>query len=177
VPLGDGRVYWYGAIIAEHRQRFPEPDEMGAVRAHFGGWHDPIPALMAATDPAAVIRTDIHYLAVPPPAYHAGAVALLGDAAHAMTPHLGQGANQAIEDAVVLAAVCDPDGDVVAALAEYDRRRRPRAQGVARAALRTGRFGQQLRNPVAIALRNTAMRITPRQVALRSMARHADWTP
>jgi 2-polyprenyl-6-methoxyphenol hydroxylase-like FAD-dependent oxidoreductase len=65
----------------------------------------------------------------------------------------------------------------VAELAEYDRRRRPRAQAVARAALRTGRFGQQLRNPVAVALRNAAMRLTPQPVALRSMARHADWTP
>ncbi|GAA4441609.1 hypothetical protein [Phytohabitans houttuyneae] len=68
-------------------------------------------------------------------------------------------------------------GDVAAALGEYDRRRRPRAQGVARAALRTGRFGQQLRNPLAIALRNAAMRLTPHRVALRSMASQADWTP
>ena len=38
-----------------------------------------------------------------------------------------------------------------------------------------GRIGQQLSNPVAVALRNTLMRLTPPQVALRSMARHADW--
>ncbi|MEV4414790.1 FAD-dependent oxidoreductase [Catellatospora sp. NPDC049609] len=177
VPLGDGRVYWYGAVTAPARERFPEPDEMSAVRARFGGWHEPITALLDATDPAAVIRSDIHHLAVPTPAYHYGAVALLGDAAHAMVPNLGQGANQAIEDAVVLAAVCDPAADPVAALAEYDRQRRPRTQRMARAALQTARFGQQVDNPVAEGLRNLVMRLTPARVALRSMAAHADWTP
>ncbi|WP_176558775.1 MULTISPECIES: hypothetical protein [Micromonospora] len=63
------------------------------------------------------------------------------------------------------------------ALAAYDRQRRPRTQAVARAALRTARFGQQLRNPVALALRDTAIRLTPSRTALRGMARYADWQP
>lgn len=175
VPLGDGRVYWYGAVLAPAGGH--EPDETAAVRARFGGWHPPVPALLDATDPARVIRTDLCHLSVAPPSYHRGAVALLGDAAHAMTPNLGQGANQAIEDAVVLAAVCDPAGDTGAALTEYDRRRRPRAGRVAAAALRAARFGQQLDNPAAVALRNAAMRAVPVRIALRSMSRHADWTP
>jgi 2-polyprenyl-6-methoxyphenol hydroxylase-like FAD-dependent oxidoreductase len=50
----------------------------------------------------------VHWIADPLPAYHRGPVALLGDAAHAMTPNLGQGACQAIEDAVVLAWVAGP---------------------------------------------------------------------
>jgi 2-polyprenyl-6-methoxyphenol hydroxylase-like FAD-dependent oxidoreductase len=177
VPLGDGRVYWYAAVNAEPGQRFPGRDELSAIQARFGDWHAPIPTLIAATDRAAVIRTDLRHIAVPPPAYNAGAVALLGDAAHAMVPNLGQGANQAIEDAVVLAACCDPAGDPVAALVEYDRERRPRAQAVARAALRTAQFGQRLRNPLGVGLRNTAMRLTPPRMALRSIARYAEWTP
>jgi hypothetical protein len=40
-----------------------------------------------------------------------------------------------------------------------------------------GRFGQQLRNPVAVALRNTLIRLTPPRAGLRSMIRYADWTP
>jgi 2-polyprenyl-6-methoxyphenol hydroxylase-like FAD-dependent oxidoreductase len=94
-----------------------------------------------------------------------------------MTPNLGQGANQAIEDAAVLAAVFDQAGDVVAAVTAYDARRRPRSQRVARAALQIGRFGQQLSNPIAVGLRNTMMRLTPPRIALRSMAGHADWDP
>ncbi|MEU4565874.1 FAD-dependent oxidoreductase [Micromonospora sp. NPDC023956] len=177
VPLGDGRVYWYGAVTAGPDQDFPEGDGMSVVRARFGTWHAPVPDVLDATDPATVIRTDLYHLDTPLPSFRRGAVAVLGDAAHAMTPHLGQGANQAIEDAVVLAARCTPGGDVDAALAAYDRERRPRAQQVARAALQVARFGQQLRHPVAVGLRNAAMRLTPPRVALRSMSRHADWTP
>jgi 2-polyprenyl-6-methoxyphenol hydroxylase-like FAD-dependent oxidoreductase len=177
VPLGDGRVYWYGAVNARPGRRATGGDEAAEVRARFGAWHDPIPALLDATDPARVIRTDIYHLATPLPSYVRGAVAVLGDAAHAMTPNLGQGANQAIEDAVVLAAVSDPAGDPAAALAAYDRQRRPRTQRVARAAWQVARFGQQLHHPVAVALRDTAMRLTPARVGLRSMTRHTAWTP
>ncbi|GAA2358245.1 FAD-dependent oxidoreductase [Catellatospora methionotrophica] len=174
VPLGDGRVYWFAAVNAPAGLRCD--DAMAALRARFGDWHAPVPALLDATDPASVIRTDLRHLATPLPSYVHGHVALLGDAAHAMTPNLGQGANQAIEDAVVLAALCGPRDDVPAALAAYDRLRRPRSQQVARAAAQIGRLGQQLSNPVAVGLRNALMRMTPSRVALRSMARHADWT-
>jgi 2-polyprenyl-6-methoxyphenol hydroxylase-like FAD-dependent oxidoreductase len=105
-----------------------------------------------------------------------GDVALVGDAAHAMTPNLGQGACQSIEDAVVLASVLGLHDDVDAALAEYDRVRRPRSQAVARAARAMGRFGQALTNPVAVGSRNGVMRLVPPAAALRSMSRWALWT-
>ncbi len=173
VPLGDGRVYWFGAVNSA-REAWHD-DELAAVRARFAGWHDPIPALMAATD--TVLRDDLRYLRTPVPSYVRAGVALLGDAAHAMTPNLGQGANQAIEDAVVLAAYCDPTGDLEAGLAAYDLQRRPRSQEVARAAYQMGRVGQQLHNPVAVALRNTAIRLTPASTGLLAMSRYAKWAP
>ena len=175
VPLGDGRVYWYGAVNSPPGQR--NADEMAAVRQRFGSWHEPIPALMAATDPNAVLRNDIFHLGTYPATYVKGNVALLGDAAHAMTPNLGQGACQAIEDAVVLGVACAGAKDVESALAWYDAQRRPRSQSVAKAAKMVGRIGQQLHNPIAVALRDTVMRLTPPRAALRSMARYADWTP
>ncbi|GAA1866678.1 FAD-dependent oxidoreductase [Asanoa iriomotensis] len=173
VPLGDGRVYWYGSVTSPPAAW--HDDEMAAVRDRFGGWHEPIPALMNATD--TVLRDDLYHLATPVPSYVRGNVALLGDAAHAMTPHLGQGANQAIEDAVVLAHTCDPAGDLDSGLAAYDAQRRPRSQQVARAAYQMGRFGQGLHNPVALALRNAAIRLTPPSAGLRSMTRFALWKP
>src|SRR3954471_16453652 len=84
-----------------------------------------------------------------------------GDAAHAMTPYLGQGGAQAIEDAVVLGACCVPGRPVPEALVEYDARRRPRAQAMAAASARVGRFGQQVTNPLLLAVRNTAIRLMP----------------
>jgi 2-polyprenyl-6-methoxyphenol hydroxylase-like FAD-dependent oxidoreductase len=176
VPLGDGRLYWYAAETAPPGGR--EPDELAAVRDRFGGWHEPVPALLAATPPEAVLRTDLFHLATPLPSYVRGRVALLGDAAHAMTPHLGQGAGQAIEDAVVLGAACAgaPD-DLAGALAAYDRQRRPRSQAVARASARAARYGQQLRHPAAVALRDGVLRLTPARATLRAAARYADWRP
>lgn len=177
VPLGDGRVYWFGSVSAPAGGRAPGGDEMAEVRARFGDWHDPVTALLDATDPDAVIRSDL--LQLPPvDTYHRGAVALLGDAAHAMVPNLGQGANQAIEDAVVLASVCDPAGDVVRALAVYDAQRRRRSQRVARTALRAARYGEQLHNPVAVGVRNTMMRLVPPRAAVRAASGGiAAWQP
>jgi 2-polyprenyl-6-methoxyphenol hydroxylase-like FAD-dependent oxidoreductase len=85
-----------------------------------------------------------------------------------MTPNLGQGANQALEDAIVLAAGGTLD--------DYDRQRRHRSQRVARMSRRIGRVSR-LENRFAVAARNTLVRLTPPRVALRSMARHADWRP
>lgn len=64
-----------------------------------------------------------------------------------------------------------------AALARYDAERRPRSQAVARAARQAGRMGQQLSHPLAVALRNTAMRLTPSHLATRMILRHHAWAP
>ncbi|MEV8439105.1 FAD-dependent monooxygenase [Actinosynnema sp. NPDC051121] len=175
LPLGDGRVCWYAAAVAPAGGRCA--DELGEVRRLVGDWHDPIPDLLDATPPDAVLRHDIHELAAPLPTYVRGRVALLGDAAHAMTPYLGQGACMAIEDAVVLAAACARADDVPSALAAYDRQRRPRTQSMARASRMLGRVGHKVRNPVLVALRDTAMRAVPPSVGLRGMARFLAWQP
>lgn len=124
-----------------------------------------------------MLHHDVNELRTPLPAYTVGRIALLGDAAHAMTPNLGQGACQALEDAVTLAAALGAESTVEAALARYDAERRPRSQAVAGAARQAGRMGQQLSHPLAVALRNTAMRLTPSRAATRMILRHHAWVP
>jgi 2-polyprenyl-6-methoxyphenol hydroxylase-like FAD-dependent oxidoreductase len=174
MPLVDGRTYWYAAANADETQR--NPDELGELRQRFGTWHEPIPAVLAHTQPGAVLRHDIYRLPNLD-SYHRGSVVLLGDAAHAMTPNLGQGGGQALEDAIVLAAAVSRTRDVATALAHYDHERRPRTQAMSLAATRQLRFGQQLRNPIAVAVRDTAVALTPDRVALLALARYGKWYP
>ncbi|MFJ8542469.1 FAD-dependent monooxygenase [Streptomyces sp. NPDC093586] len=171
----DGRAEWHAVLSLPARTRFTDP--LAELRRRFHSWHDPIPALLDATRADAVLHHDVNELRTPLPSFTAGRIALLGDAAHAMTPNLGQGACQALEDAVTLAAALSAEPTVEAALARYDAERRPRSQAVARAARQAGRMGQQLSHPVPVALRNTAMRLTPSRAAMRMILRHHDWTP
>ncbi len=131
----------------------------------FAGWHDPLPALISTTPD--VIRHDIYELPLLP-TFVSGRVALLGDAAHAMTPYLGQGACMALEDAVTLASV---DGD----LARYDALRRPRSQAVWKGSRMAGRFGIEVRSPIGLAVRNFAFRALPGSLAVRGMTRFSSW--
>ncbi|WP_225755632.1 FAD-dependent monooxygenase [Actinotalea sp. Marseille-Q4924] len=175
VPLEDGRVYWYVSVtddrIGSSRQGGAHADASALVDGWYAGVVDAVPG----TDPVAVLRTELVHLRPGPAPWARGAVALLGDAAHAMPPYLGQGANQALEDAAVLAAVVAPDDDVPTALAEYDRRRRPRATRVARAAVRAGRTGQMVRSAAAVALRDRAIALAPAGMLTRAMGGVVRW--
>ncbi|MGQ4389931.1 FAD-dependent monooxygenase [Streptomyces sp. SAS_270] len=175
IAFADGRAEWHAVLNSPPGIR--HTDALAEVRHRFGDWHAPIPTLLDATHPDAVLHHDIHELATPLPAFIAGRIVLLGDAAHAMTPNLGQGACQALEDAVVLAAALTTEPTIESALAHYDTERRPHSQSVARAARQAGRMGQQLSNPLAVALRNTALRLAPSRAMVRAILRHADWTP
>jgi 2-polyprenyl-6-methoxyphenol hydroxylase-like FAD-dependent oxidoreductase len=179
VPLADGRVYCYGSAFAPAGAR--HDDEAAELKRRFGGWHDPIPALIGSVSPEAVLHDDVYWLAGPLPAYHHGRVAILGDAAHAMTPHLGQGACQAIEDAIVLASVTSsgPSAGATLDLAPYTAARLPRTQMVARGSYRATRLTGLTSRP-ATALRNTGARLAghlgPR-LMLRQLAPIAAWIP
>ncbi|WP_055499420.1 FAD-dependent monooxygenase [Streptomyces albus] len=175
IVLPDDRAEWHAVLNSPPGVRHADP--LARLRRRFAAWHDPIPRLLAATRPEAVLHHDIHELVTPLPAFTAGRIALLGDAAHAMTPNLGQGACQALEDAATLAAALAAEPTVESGLARYDAERRPRSQAVARAARQAGRMGQQLSHPLAVAARNTALRLAPSRATIRGILRHADWTP
>jgi 2-polyprenyl-6-methoxyphenol hydroxylase-like FAD-dependent oxidoreductase len=105
--IGGVRVYWFATRNAPEGERdSPLGSPSGpkvALRRLFDGWHHPVPDLIAETEEWAIRRDDLYDRAPLSGSWGEGRVTLLGDAAHPATPNLGQGACQAIEDAVVLA--------------------------------------------------------------------------
>jgi 2-polyprenyl-6-methoxyphenol hydroxylase-like FAD-dependent oxidoreductase len=181
-PLRDGRVYWFAVATMSEDAVFA--DEYGAVVEMTRGWHDPISAILAATDPTTVFRLPVSDLAKPLPSFRRGRCVLVGDAAHAMTPDLGQGGNQAMEDAATLSALLGPlcpvaapgAAQVDAALVVYDQMRRSRTQPIARRARTVGRVAQA-RGRFTVPLRNALMRATPEKSLDRQALTIQNWQP
>jgi 2-polyprenyl-6-methoxyphenol hydroxylase-like FAD-dependent oxidoreductase len=87
-----------------------------------------------------IVYVPIEEVILPLP-WHKGRVVLIGDAAHASSPHIAQGAAMAIEDAVVLAELLGSDDSVADVLAVFERRRFPRCKFVQDLSRRTGEEG------------------------------------
>src|ERR1700722_17065011 len=180
MPLADGRVYCYAAAPAPPGQRAANNELAELVRL-FGRWHEPIPELLASVAPGDALRHDVAELARPLPSFHRGRVALLGDAAHPMTPNLGQGACQALEDAAVisrLAAGTEPEA-VAGMLTRYTADRLPRTTDVVRWSRRAATMTTWA-SPAAVAFRNTVVRLTGKLApgaALRSLTPIYGWQP
>src|SRR5689334_13852347 len=118
VPMGPDRTYWFATERAPEGASAPR-GELDYLRAKFASWAAPIPDLLAATDPDGVLRNDL-YDRSPARRWSAGPVVLVGDAAHPMRPHLGQGGCQALEDAAVLGAFLDLSPDLPLAFAAFE---------------------------------------------------------
>jgi 2-polyprenyl-6-methoxyphenol hydroxylase-like FAD-dependent oxidoreductase len=168
--LADGALYCY--FTARTPPGVDYEDDLAELKRRFGHWHDPIPAVLDRS--TGVLRQDIYRL---PPlrTYVSGRVALLGDAAHAMTPDLGQGGGTALEDAVELAEALDSTSDLTVGLARYDRRRRRRTQAISRQSSRFGVFAQAS-GRLSVPLRDTAARLLPQSLFLRSVRSMLDWS-
>ncbi|EYT83101.1 FAD-dependent oxidoreductase [Streptomyces sp. Tu 6176] len=138
-PITDELMY-LGAVFAEAEDFRPDPERaLEQLRERLAAFSGPVAqALASVTDPAGVVYSRISQVTVEDP-WHVGRVVLAGDAAHASTPHLAQGAAMAVEDAVVLAHALDAQADVPGALKAWEERRRPRAmwvQALSRAVLK-----------------------------------------
>lgn len=130
MPLRNGMVHWYAVHNSKFEQDFlakadPEEIKLWLLQQFSGSWISSCRELIESTPATSIVRTEIADLK-PLTKWSAGRVTLLGDAAHAMNPALGQGASQAAEDAVVLATVLKQFGQVELALQHYEQTRIPR---------------------------------------------------
>jgi salicylate hydroxylase len=143
------------------------------VLDRYAGWHESLLRVFAAGDTWykwALYDRD------PIPRWTQGRVTVLGDAAHPMLPYLGQGACQAIEDGAVLATAlsAEPD-DPQAALARYERTRKPRASRVVVAARERG-LSNHLSSPLAALKRDVSIALR-RRFGKDTEGRGAGWIP
>jgi 2-polyprenyl-6-methoxyphenol hydroxylase-like FAD-dependent oxidoreductase len=159
--LPAGRSYWF----YEARSVLIDGEEpLAAVGT--GRWPAPMAALLAATAPESVLVNRILRLGALP-TWTRGTVALLGDAAHAMEPNLGQGAAQAIEDAEALFGALRTDGELSGALTAYAAARRPRAHMLQRESSRFARLALSTHTRS----RDLLTRLTPEALRRRAMER------
>ena len=178
--IGGGRIYWFATQNAPEGEKDDPPGGPTGPRAtllqNFGTWHSPIGDLIRAADEDAILRTDIYDREPLGGRWGWCRVTLLGDAAHPMTPDLGQGAAQALEDTVVLARCLQEAGATADALWRYERLRSTRTAMVVRRSRRLGRVGQ-LENPLLCVLRNRALAMTPPKAQLRQLEEVMGYEP
>lgn len=133
VPLSPTMMYMF-VVTAEPGNPWHEgPGLADTLRdriAEYGGLLKELAPLI--DDPAQVVYKPMHNVLLPAP-WHKGRVVVIGDAAHATTPHLAQGAAMAIEDAVLLAELLAGDGTLEQQLDEFSARREPRGKFVVEA--------------------------------------------
>jgi len=169
-PVGNGEIYWSaianspeGAITEAGGEEIAGDKQLLLDR--YAGWEHPTEEQIQATDMSAIYRREI-VDRDPIKKWGSGRVTLLGDAAHAMTINLGQGACQAIEDGVVLTKCLAADSDPVAALRAYESIRIPRTAPIVRRSRMIGELGQWT-NPIACRVRTQIQRVAFPTVAFR----------
>jgi len=169
---GSNAVYWYMSLLTRD---LPEDRTPLCLAAHFAARLDEtFRGVVSATRPDDA-RFDPLFDRDPLPVWGQGVVTLLGDAAHPMLPHTGQGAAQAMEDAIALGLVLRGAGDIPAALRRYERVRTARTRRLVERGRRAA-WATTTHNPIVAALRTSLIRTIPvaRMAKMFMLAGEAD---
>ncbi len=162
VKISDKKVYWYALINSKTNQ---------IQEAHlieiFRDFHSDILKIISSTTKENIILNNIIDLK-PIDKWQSENVCLIGDAAHATTPNLGQGACQAIEDAYVLGKLLDSGLEIQNTFAEYENLRRKKAHYIVKTSWTLGKISQWS-NPILVSIRNQALKLTPKSVNKKQM--------
>jgi FAD-dependent urate hydroxylase len=120
IPIGNGRVYCYCDVVSAAEE--DRHEDLGPL---FSGFAQPVPGLLGSVAERALVhRSTIEEVALD--SWARGRVVLVGDAAHATSPNMAEGAAMALEDALVLAERLRRPETIPAALSAFEARRRPR---------------------------------------------------
>lgn len=161
-PLVNNRIYWYACINSSAQNPVLKNWKTRELLDNFSDYHPPIPTILSETSDSQLIANDIIDIA-PLEQLAFDNILLLGDAGHATTPNLGQGACQAIEDVAVLMDELQTAASVTLAFQQFEKRRLDRVNYICNTSWRIGTIAQW-ENPFLIGMRNFCMRIMPNRM-------------
>jgi 2-polyprenyl-6-methoxyphenol hydroxylase-like FAD-dependent oxidoreductase len=169
VPLKDNQIYWFLCINSTANNADMKHLRAADLHRRFSDYHAPIPQVLAATTDDQLLWNDIMDIA-PIERFAFGRALLIGDAAHATTPNMGQGACQAIEDAAVLLDELEKrrEDDLELVFTRFEQRRIPRTSMIVNRSWQIGRMAQ-LEQPWLASVRNFALRLMPDRINQKQM--------
>lgn len=167
VPIGNGQIYWFACVNAPQNDPAMRAATIPDLMRVFAHYASPIPEILHATPTDAVIWGDICDIDTPQRWVYDRTV-FIGDAAHATTPNLGQGACQAIEDAVILAHELDRGPNIDQALSRFEHQRIPRVTSIVKRSRRLGAIAQS-QGRIISSIRNHALRLTSERTQQQQM--------
>jgi 2-polyprenyl-6-methoxyphenol hydroxylase-like FAD-dependent oxidoreductase len=167
VPLADNQIYWFVCKNNMEQNSDFKNYTLDELANNFKEYHHPIVNMIRATSPENLIWGDICDIK-PLQKFAYGNVVLIGDAAHATTPNMGQGACMAIEDAVILANCLTKNSRVSEAFMSFEKRRLTRTHKIVNDSWRLGKMAQ-VENDFLATLRNMAFRLMPQRLYERKM--------
>ncbi len=159
VPIGNDRLYCFATVNASVANYHYKNMDMDGFKALFSEFDDVVAGLLEGlSDDVQLIHGDLNdQLAL---CMQQGRIVFLGDAAHAATPNMGQGAAMALEDVVVLSECLTVEKTVDDALLAYEKHRTPRVKTIRDRSYMIGKVAQW-ELPLARRLRNALMRMMP----------------
>ncbi|QHT65874.1 NAD(P)-binding protein [Rhodocytophaga rosea] len=162
VPLSGKRIYWFACLNAAQADKHLAAFSVNDLIQNFKDYHAPVPQILALTHDSQLIHNDIIDIK-PIKQFAFGKIVLAGDAAHATTPNMGQGACQAIEDAIVLANCIKNSSTVEEAFQVFEHKRVNRTTKIVNTSWQVGKMAQ-VENPLLAAIRDMLLRIVPPSV-------------
>lgn len=157
-PLNEERVYWWAAVNAGEGIMIPFEKRQEFLLNHFSGWKLQVEELLQSTPSEKILQNDL-IDRKPIDSWSNKNVVLLGDAAHATTPNLGQGANMAIEDAIVLARCLIESSSLSKAFQSFWNQRSKHTKRIVNDSWRFGKLARW-KSSFAVGLRNFFVRNT-----------------
>ncbi|MBO8170855.1 MAG: FAD-dependent monooxygenase [Bacillaceae bacterium] len=167
MPLAENRVYWYVTICSNPGNQELAGYQTKDIYQVFKHYHEPIPHIIEATRDDHILWNDI-YDFKPIDQYAFGRTVLIGDAAHATTPNMGQGACQGIEDAVILASCLSRSEQPEDAFKFFQSLRVKRVKKIIDTSWNLGKIAH-IKNPILSRLRNKIFQWAPKKVLQKQL--------